>query len=176
MIAVASCAWLGACVSDDPATSGEGGGGGEVPVPSVTAPAERRTPFCQAMIELSDRLETDPPDDVTALIVETYTAIADEVPDAIAGDFGAVLTALRTGTDPTARTTAPAASPPPSSDPLSDEGFLPSDDPADQVSAWVDANCRDVQNNPGPPATQPLQDITPTSTPISDPVATSPAG
>ena len=73
---------LTGCVGDrtsdgDPAVVGDGAG---VPIVSVTVPPERLTPFCQAMIDLSERLETDPPDDTAALIIETYEGVGGDVP------------------------------------------------------------------------------------------------
>lgn len=124
------------------------------------------------MIDLGDRLEQDPPDDIEAEIIETYEEIADEVPAAIREDFDAVLAELRGEASPTAtaadtptttRTPAPpqtdasGASLPPG-DAFFDEGYDPDDDPALRLNAYVDFECRDVANNPGPPATQPLAD------------------
>ncbi len=135
-----------------------------VPIASVTVPPERLTPFCQAMIDLADRLETDPPDDVGALIIETYEGIVDEVPPEIANEFDAVLAALRTGADPEVPETTipPAATSGPlttDGDPFFEEGYLPDADPSRRVNAYVQFACRDTANNPGPPATQPLDDI-----------------
>jgi hypothetical protein len=131
---------------------------GEQPSVTVTVPPTRLTPFCRAMIDLNDRLENDPPDDVEAEIVETYEGIVDEVPDELRSDFDAVLAVLRgeapvatTGSEGTTATDAA-----PTSDPLADEGRSPGDTPAERLSAYVDFACRSVENNPGPPPTQPL--------------------
>jgi hypothetical protein len=153
-----------------------------VPSGTVAVPVERLTPFCQAMIDLSDRLETDPPDDVEALILETYIGIADVVPPEIADDFNAVLAELQGSPVPTVASGSIA---PDSSDPLaagsattdpvdgaalpagdadSDEGRLPSDNPTDRLNGYVNFACRDSANNPGPPATEPLDDIAPPTT------------
>lgn len=138
---------------------------------TVTVPSERLTPFCRAMIDLSDRLATDPPDDVNAYIVETYQGIAAEVPAEIANEFAAVLAALQTGvadTDGTVSTSTSDVSgadgPAPSAsvdvgNPETVEGFTPSDDPALQLNAYVEFACRDSVNNPGPPATAPLVSV-----------------
>ena len=48
----------------------------------------------------------------------------------------------------------------PVADPFPEEGWGPEDDPALRVNAYVDFECRGVQNNPGPPATQPLSETT----------------
>jgi hypothetical protein len=156
---------------DDPAP-------GEQPSVTVTIPPARLTPFCQAMIDLNDRLENDPPDDVEAEIIETYEDIADEVPDAIRDDFDAVLADLHgEGAAPetsdtfpddtnTPTTTIPTGPPEtdaagatlPAGDPFFDEGYDPDDDPASRLNAYVDFECRSVANNPGPPATQPLSE------------------
>jgi hypothetical protein len=145
-------------------------------VPSVTIPAERLTPFCQAMIDLSDRLETDPPDDATALIVSVYEDISDEVPVEILDDFDAVLTALRDGSAASVPVAVTSDAPSPSTpdegpspvatgDEFFDEGYSPDEDPATRLNDYVDFACRDSVNNPGPPATQPLEDIAPTTLP-----------
>ena len=133
---------------------------GQLPSVTVTIPPSRLTPFCQAMIDLNERLENDPPDDVEAEIIDTYEGILGEVPAEIRTDFDAVLADLRgeapasTG-DPDAPTTSLGT---PTSDPLADEGRAPGDDPAERLSAYVDFACRSIENNPGPPATQPLSE------------------
>lgn len=163
------------CTGGDSPASGDTVGP-QPPVPSVTIPAERLTPFCQAMIDLSDRLETDPPDDATALIVSVYEDISDQVPVEIVDDFDAVLTALRDGSaasvpvpvtsEATSDSTADQASSPlATGDEFFDEGYSPADDPATRLNDYVDFTCRDSVNNPGPPATQPLEDIRPTTLP-----------
>lgn len=158
-----------ACTDGLPSEGGDGESDRESsPVAAtVVVPEERSTPFCSAMTDLSDRLENDPPDDVSAAIVEVYRDLVDDVPDAIRDDFAAVLADLDGQAVATATTTsvptgsAPVASVPSSSepdDPLSDEGFSPDDTPAGRVNAYVDFVCRGVVNNPGPPDTQPLLD------------------
>ena len=151
--------------SPDP-DAADGPASEERPTATVTIPAARLTPFCQAMIDLNDRLETDPPDDVGALIVEAYEDIRDDVPDVIRADFDAVLADLRGGSAPpddgastTSPTTTVADADVPTSDPLADEGRSPGDTPAERLSAYVDFACRSVENNPGPPATQPLSEV-----------------
>lgn len=159
-----------------------------VPSGTVAVPPERLTPFCQAMIDLSERLETDPPQDIEAFIIDEYTRISDEVPAEISVEFNAVLAQLRgepvpidaidvsttttsaatatsrTGT-PTGANTEPDGSSGPEGDEFFEEGYLPGDDPAERLNAYVDFACRDSQNNPGPPATQPLDEIAPTTEP-----------
>lgn len=151
----------------------------EQPSATVTIPPTRLTPFCQTMIDLADQLENDPPDDIEAEIIETYAGILDEVPDAIRGDFDAVLADLRgqpvpdasdadadtaedaptTTFDPGPPVTDETGATVPSGDPFFDEGYDPDDTPALRLNAYVDFECRDVANNPGPPATQPLSDV-----------------
>ena len=158
----------GATSSDDEADGSVDEG---QPVATVTIPPVRLTPFCQAMIDLADRLEQDPPDDIAAEIIEAYEEIAPEVPEAIRGDFDAVLADLRvdappTTTEPDTPTTPPAPPDPPNTDggtlppgdAFFDEGYDPDDDPALRLNAYVDFECRDVANNPGPPPTQPLSE------------------
>lgn len=147
------------------------------PERTVAIPASRLTPFCRAMLDLDEELETDPPADIAQAIIDTYVDIEQEVPDLLRPDFDVVLAELRgepvptaPPTDPatTAETTSSASSAPPSTDetgatlppgdPLADEGRLPGDTPAERISNYVDAECRGIQNNPGPPATQPLEE------------------
>lgn len=129
---------------------------------SVTIPPSRLTPFCQAMIDLGDELENDPPADEGARIIEVYESIVDDVPPEIRDDFLSVLARLQAGSpDVTAATTPPPTTVPGSSTVPgttlvdSDEGFFPDEDPAVRLNAYISANCRGTLNNPGPLATQP---------------------
>jgi len=149
-----------------------------VPTGTVAIPAERLTPFCQAMIDLSERLETDPPSDVDAYIIEAYSDIADQVPPEIANEFDAVLARLEglpvptiepdaagpSTTDQTATTAGTDSTLVREGDEFFEEGYVPGDDPAERLNAYVNFACRDIQNNPGPPATQPLSEIAPPAT------------
>ncbi len=166
-----------ACTADE-ASDGDAEANPAVPSRTVAIPAERLSPFCQAMIDLSERLETDPPDDVASLIIDTYLEIADDVPAEIANEFAAVLARLQDGsaTEP-GLSTPPVSTAPPPREPVTvgsstpgegdrffEEGYLPGDDPAERLNAYVAFACRDNENNPGPPATQPLDDIVPPTT------------
>ncbi len=165
---------LSACVSDGPreATSEEAE---PETVISVTVPAERLTPFCQAMIDLTERIRSGEVDE--SLIVDTYRSIVEDVPAEIGSDFRAVLAALESGgpppTDPPPDTieTVPttladdrpdATGGPPTTDTagevLVDEGFASGTSPAERINNYVTFSCRDTQNNPGPPPTQPLEE------------------
>lgn len=146
----------------DAATTGDASV--ELPEVSVTIPAERLTPFCQAMIDLNDELLDDPPADTRARIIEVYESIVDVVPAEIAADFTTVLARLQSGdTAITAPTAAPyATSVVPNSidvsnttNPLADEGYSPDDDPTTRLAEYVRFACNDAANNPGPSATQP---------------------
>ncbi len=79
--------------------------------------------------------------------------------------------------EPTVPSTAPATSvvtesaaptstfaPPEEGETFLEEGYLPDETPAQRVNAYIDAACRNTQNNPGPPATQPGGVPAPTST------------
>jgi len=156
-----------------------------VPSGTVAIRPERLEPFCQAMIGLSETLETDPPADVNALVIEIYTDIADDVPPEISGEFTAVLALLQGKPVPvtqpevteltatqqvaTAETstpgdgTGPDGSAVPVDDVFFNEGYLPGDDPTERLNAYVNFVCRDSQNNPGPPATQPHDGIAPST-------------
>jgi hypothetical protein len=173
---------------------------------TVTVPPVRFTPFCEAMIDLSETLLADPPADATPVILETYLALLGEVPTEIEADFVAVIASLQElertggGSPPTTDTltTQPAesgtssttSSPTSTSAPITSttstippavgpdatavastvtitaddlipdaEGYLPSDVPADAVNSYVDFQCRSSTNNPGPPETVPVDDL-----------------
>ena len=152
-----------------------------VPSGTVAIPVQRLTPFCQALIDLSERLETDPPDNPEAVILETYLGVATDVPPEIADDFDAVLAGLQGRPLPTVApdpaTTDPVTPDPVTTDPVTtdpvdgsvlppaddgfDEGRFNSDTPSQRLNDYVNFVCRDSDNNPGPAATQPLDDITP---------------
>lgn len=168
-VALAGCTTFGASSDDESAVPAD------QPAATVTIPPIRLSPFCQAMIDLADRLESDPPDDVEATIITTYESIADEVPDAIRDDFDAVLADLRgepvsdaaepdiseavTTFDPGPPVTDEIGATLPAGDPFFDEGYDAEVSPALRLNAYVDFECRDVANNPGPPPTQPLSDV-----------------
>ena len=165
-----------ACTPDGSGGTGEAGSSEAEVVPeiSVTVPPERLTPFCEAMIDLSDELRSGSVGDTNDLIISTYRSIQADVPLEIAADFDLVLSALEAGlpspTDPPIETTTPTiASVPVDSDATAssepgaavaaegsvDEGFSPDSSPADRINSYVDFACRGTGNNPGPPATQP---------------------
>ena len=167
---------------------------------SVTVPTERLTPFCQAMIDLTDAIRSG--DEVgDDLIVETYRSIVDDVPAAIADDFMLVLAALEAGappptdppratietlprpdttsaptgtstpattstitstTEPAATDEAPTSEPTVPGSVVVDERYDRDDTPAERINSYVSFVCRAVDNNPGPPATEPLDDPPPT--------------
>lgn len=170
-LVAAGCTSFGSSSEDD-----DGVAPADRPSATVTISPARLTPFCQAMIDLADQLENDPPDDFEAEIIATYERIADEVPEAIRGDFDAVLADLRgqpvpdtvedistTSFDPLPTVTDETGATLPAGDPFFDEGYDPDDTPALRFNAYVDFECRDVANNPGPPPTQPLSDVAATS-------------
>ena len=132
----------------------------DAPIPSVQVPAARLTPFCETMIDLADELETDPPDDATALILETYLGIVDEVPDAIENEFRAVIAELGRSDPAAPGSTGPITSTTLLVDEDFDaEGRLPDDTPSERLNDYVLFTCRGSGNNPGPPATEPLSDV-----------------
>lgn len=160
------------CVSDGPQeTAGTSAVNDTSPI-SVTISPARGTPFCSAMIELTDTILGDQDVDAKALIIETYRSIETEVPADIADDFAAVLTELETGI--TAPTLAPVTQPDQplatagtatagTTDGATDEStdfFFGGSTPAERVNDYVAFACRDSENNPGPAATQPLEDQT----------------
>ncbi|TDT16484.1 hypothetical protein BDK89_2075 [Ilumatobacter fluminis] len=154
-----------------------------IAVPAVTEPAIRLTPFCQQMIALDEALPADPSVDTSEQVLEAYRAALPDVPAEIDAEFRAVIAALETGTVATvpgatidtispddlggpAETLPPDATVPPAppsgsttlpSDEqlVAEEGWLPDEEPAARVNAYIDFACRGTANNPGPPATEP---------------------
>ncbi len=171
-IAAAGVLMLGACTSNEPSgdeTSTEAAND-TTPI-SVTIPPERTTPFCTAVNDLNDRILTGDVSDVEALIIETYRSILPEVPSEIADDFRSVLTELETGVP--APTAPPVTQPPltPATDPETGdtiavgpnpttEFFFPATTPTQRVNEYVSFACQGTENNPGPPATAPLDEAT----------------
>ena len=129
---------------------------------TVAIPAERLTPFCEGIADLDDRLAEVPTGGATAdIIIDAYSAIVDDVPPEIRDDFLTVLAALQEGTTDVA---AGASSSTSSSTSVVapgttvedfEEGYTPDDSPALRLNAYVQFVCRDGQNNPGPPDTEP---------------------
>ena len=146
-LAIVAAVVLAACTDDEPGATGPDVAT-ERPEISVTVPPERQTPFCQAMIDLTDQLRNGDVDDAAALIVETYRRIAPDAPNAIVDDFNLVLAALEAGrpppTDPprdTVATTPPSASTttvvPSASSSSAPSGSLPSDGSASSTAPVV---------------------------------------
>ncbi len=192
LLLAASVALLSSCVfdgSEDPPAGEEETD--PAPGVSVEIPAARLTPFCQAMTDLSDRVRSGEAVD-DAEIVETYRSISGDVPAVIADDFALVLQALETGapapTDPpraTIQTVPRPSTAPPTTGATTDgattdgetaesgtsvpgsvvvdERFDRDDSPAQRINSYVSFTCRDADNNPGPPATQPLEGPPPTA-------------
>jgi hypothetical protein len=175
MAAVVSMAMvLAGCDSGEREDAESGPDGSTVaPEISVTIPPQRLTPFCQGMIELTDRLLNDPPDDPAAEIIATYESLVEVVPPEIEQEFLTVLARLQNGTPATTANpaTTPASTVPGTTvaDPnatettslSADEGYDPDEDPALRVNEYVQFACRDSVNNPGPAATQPGQTVAP---------------
>lgn len=173
MAALVACA-LGAAGCDSgerEAGSADAAGSTVAPEISVTIPPQRLTPFCQGMIDLTDRLVEDPPDDPVAEIISVYESLVDVVPPEIEPEFLAVLARLQSGEPATTTVAATTAAPPSTTavDPsvteattlFADEGYDPDEDPALRVNEYVQFACRDAVNNPGPAATQPRQTVAP---------------
>jgi hypothetical protein len=163
-----------ACTPTGPSEADDGPDAVEPSEETVPIPEVRLSPFCRTMIDLAAELETDPPDDVTQTIIDTYEEILPDVPAVLRADFEVVLADLRG--EPVV--TAPATETPPTTfampelppatdqsgatipvgDPFADEGRrLPGETPSERISGYVDFACRGNQNNPGPPPTEPLE-------------------
>lgn len=116
-----------ACTADEP--TADEVATPEVIVPEQTAPAERLSAFCQSMNDISDRLDSDPPDDSVTFVLESYRSLLDEVPDAIALDFAAVIADLEGNpiSVPVSDSTGPTTGEVTSSSSLSADTTLPAD-------------------------------------------------
>ena len=150
---------LTGCSSDDDAATGTTLEGPEA-LQTVAVPPERMSPFCEAIRDLNERLDTaDPDDDTGEMIIDAYSSIVDEVPAEIRDDFLSVLAALQA--DPSGETTtSTSASTLPQSTTATtiedfEEGYAPDDDAALRLNAYLAATCKATQNNPGPSPTQP---------------------
>ncbi len=162
-LALAACSVLGGDREEGGDDTGTGEEGAVAADLSVTIPPSRLTPFCQAMIDLGDELENDPPADEGARIIEVYESVVDEVPPEIRDDFLSVLARLQGGspvattaaTSVPATTAAGAGTVPGTTFVDADEGYFPDEDPAVRLNAYISASCRSTLNNPGPLATQP---------------------
>jgi hypothetical protein len=163
LVAVSVALVLAGCDSGERDDGASGAAGSTVaPEISVTIPPQRLTPFCQGMIDLTDRLLNDPPDDPAAEIISVYESLVEVVPPEIEAEFLTVLARLQSGTPATTSTTAVAD--PNVTEPttlFADEGHDPDEDPALRVNEYVQFACRDAINNPGPAATQPGQTVAP---------------
>lgn len=153
-----------ACTPDTSSSGDDSDKADDIPSATMAVPPERMTPFCEAMIELSVQIDTDPPDDIDALVIETYLEIEDEVPADIEPDFAIVLAELQGEPVPSSTVAEGSVATTAADGDLSDEGYLPSDDPTARLSAYVDYTCGGSLNNPGPPDTQPIADLIPTTT------------
>ena len=162
---------LAGCDSGEREDAGSGPAGSTAaPDISVTIPPQRLTPFCQGMIDLTERLLNDPPDDPAAEIVSVYESLVEVVPPEIEAEFLTVLARLQSGTPATTATNVATTLPgttvadPNVTEPttlFADEGYDPDEDPALRVNEYVQFACRDAVNNPGPAATQPGQTVAP---------------
>ncbi len=120
------------------------------------APADIRADFLAVLAALQSggtatAGTTSPPSAVTTSAgATTEVATTTETPattDAPGESATATASGVTGSTGPASSTTTP----------LFDEGYLPDDDPAGRVNAWIQANCQGTQNNPGPAPTQPLE-------------------
>lgn len=126
------------------------------------APAEIEVEFRAVLNELETGVPATLPPGSVALPPITVPATITIAPPTTASDL----------TEPTTPSTTPTTSPPSSvvtenaappstfappaeGETFLEEGYLPDETPAQRVNAYIDAACRNTQNNPGPPATQP---------------------
>jgi hypothetical protein len=132
-----------------------------IPEITVTIPPSRLTPFCQAIIDLRDEIQNDPPADTRARIIEVYESIVDEAPPEIRDDFLSVLASLQSGepvataviVTPTAppsvsepsvsgpsasapSTSAPVTAPPPSTVPIDPASTPPTSENFEAVEGY----------------------------------------
>jgi hypothetical protein len=161
-LALATIAMTG-CDGDDEASSGSTSPVAELP--TVEIPPERMSPFCEAISDLDNELAAAGPDeDTQATIISAYSSMIDIVPEEIHDDFLSVLAELQidqpeitTTTSTTTSTVALSAAPTTSAtgETTPEEVLDPDDTPTLRVNRYIQFACRDSQNNPGPPATEP---------------------
>ena len=107
---------LSSCSSGDDAAPGTTLDDSET-LRTVAVPPERLSPFCEAINDLNERLDSAAPDaDTGEMIVDTYSSIVDEVPAEIRDDFLSVLAGLQadpsgTANDTTTITSSTGAAP-----------------------------------------------------------------
>ena len=150
---------LGGCSSGDDAAPGTTLDDSES-MRTVAVPPERLSPFCEAIHGLNERLDAAEPDaDTGQMIIDTYSAIVDDVPGEIRDDFLSVLAGLQADPGTAAATTTAASTLPQSTTVTTvedfEEGYTPDDDAALRLNAYLASACADTQNNPGPSPTQP---------------------
>lgn len=136
-------------------------------IPADVPAGAAQTPFCSGMSAISLRVNTDPPSDLGTYLIAEYEALLPVVPSAIGSEFQTVLDDLRgaatRGTVPGSDTSATATTDP--ADGFAEEGYLPDEEPALRLNAYLADNCFGTQSNPGPPPTEPLSDVPAVSTP-----------
>lgn len=68
---------------------------------------------------------------------------------------GSAVTAPPTSAAPDTAAPGSTFAPPAEGEQFLEEGYLPDESPSQRVNAYIDFTCRNSQNNPGPPPTQP---------------------
>ncbi len=135
-------------------------------IPADVPAGAAQTPFCSGMSAISLRVNTDPPSDLGGYLITEYEALLPVVPPAIASEFQVVLDDLRggstLGTGAGSDTLSTVTSDP--SDGFAEEGYLPDEEPALRLNAYLADNCFGTQSNPGPPPTEPFSDVPAPST------------
>jgi hypothetical protein len=111
-------------------------------VPEQTVPAARLSVFCQSMNDINERLDSDPPEDSVTFVLENYRSLLDEVPDAIALDFAAVIADLEGNpiSVPVSDSSAPTTGEATSSTSLPADATLPADTVADATDDGATAS------------------------------------
>ena len=136
-------------------------------IPADVPAGAAQTPFCSAMSAISLRVNTDPPSDLGTYLIAEYEALLPVVPSAIGSEFQTVLDDLRAdataGTVAGGETRATVTTDPAGG--FAEEGYLPDEEPALRLNAYLADNCFGTQSNPGPPPTEPFGEAPAVSTP-----------
>ena len=157
---------IAACAGDDaaapPSTAAVASGATPTPDP--------QSPFCEGVSAAMARLDSDPPDDVSAYLATTYEELLGVAPAEVVPAIESLIVGL-SGSSPsgTVAATTPDGT---VADDVTPSFIVVS--PADVLTEYVDANCSRVAANPGPAATVPGDgfDVVPDTVATTTTVAT----
>lgn len=119
------------------------------------APPEIAVEFAAVLNELETGVPATLPPGSVALPPITVPPTITISPPTTASDLSEPSAPTTTPTSAATTTPVSTFAPPEEGETFLEEGRLPDETPSQRVNAYIDAACRNTQNNPGPPATQP---------------------